>query len=98
MFATEIITEASDYRYAGRQGASLSTAAIDIPAQVASACVEITKALGLAVAGIDLRRTPDDRYYCFEVNPSPGFIFYERSTGQPISEAVARLLRGPSLS
>jgi hypothetical protein len=29
-----------------------------------------------------------------EINPSPGFIFFERMTGQPISEAVARLLRG----
>jgi glutathione synthase/RimK-type ligase-like ATP-grasp enzyme len=49
--------------------------------------------LGLVLSGIDLRRTPDDEYYCFEINPSPGFIFYERNTGQPISEAVARLLR-----
>jgi hypothetical protein len=27
------------------------------------------------------------------MNPSPGFLFYERATGQPISEAVANLLR-----
>jgi hypothetical protein len=37
---------------------------------------------------------PWDEYYCFEINPSPGFIFYERMTGQPISEAVAHILRG----
>ena len=49
--------------------------------------------LGLVLSGIDLRRTPAGDYYCFEVNPSPGFIFYERATGQPISEAVALLLR-----
>ena len=48
--------------------------------------------LGLVLSGIDLRRTPDGEYYCFEINPSPGFIFYERMTGQPISEAVAHLL------
>jgi glutathione synthase/RimK-type ligase-like ATP-grasp enzyme len=46
----------------------------------------------LAVAGIDLRRTPDDRWVCFEVNPSPAFVYYELATGQPIAHAVAHLL------
>jgi glutathione synthase/RimK-type ligase-like ATP-grasp enzyme len=92
-FATELVSEASDYRYASRSGDSLTARAIEIPPQIASACTELTKDAGLMVAGIDLRRTPDDHYYCFEMNPSPGFLFYERATGQPISEAVARLLR-----
>ena len=48
--------------------------------------------LGLHVAGIDLRRTDDGRWVCFEVNPSPGFTFYQEETGQPIAEAIARLL------
>jgi glutathione synthase/RimK-type ligase-like ATP-grasp enzyme len=34
------------------------------------------------------------RVYCFEVNPNPGFSFYEAHTGQPIAEAVARYLAG----
>ena len=42
--------------------------------------------------GIDLKETPDGEYYCFEVNPSPGFLFYEQGTGQPISKALADLL------
>jgi hypothetical protein len=29
---------------------------------------------------------------CFEVNPSPGFSYYEGHTGQPISAAIARYL------
>jgi glutathione synthase/RimK-type ligase-like ATP-grasp enzyme len=93
VFATELISEASDYRYASRSGDSLTARAIDIPPDIATACIGLTKDSGLMVSGIDLRRTPDDRYYCFEMNPSPGFLFYERSTGQPISEAVANLLR-----
>ena len=96
LFPTEIRSSASDYRYAARSGASLTAREIDLPPEVAEACIRLAKACGLAVAGIDLRRTPDGRYYCFEVNPSPGFIFYERATGQPISEAVAQLLRGSS--
>jgi glutathione synthase/RimK-type ligase-like ATP-grasp enzyme len=93
-FATEMRSTASDYRYAARSGAALTAREIEIPPEVAASCIRLTKACGLTVAGIDLRQTPDDRYYCFEANPSPGFIFYERATGQPISEAVARLLRG----
>jgi glutathione synthase/RimK-type ligase-like ATP-grasp enzyme len=94
VFATEIVSEVSDYRYARRDGSSLSMQATDIPAEVAEACVGMARLLGLALSGVDLRRTPDNQYYCFEVNPSPGFVFYERATGQPISEAVAHLLRG----
>ncbi|MBV9673199.1 MAG: glutathione synthase, partial [Verrucomicrobia bacterium] len=94
VFATEIISEVSDYRYAGRDGSRLSMRATDIPIDVAEACTGMARSLGLALAGVDLRRTPDHQYYCFEVNPSPGFIFYERATGQPISEAVAHLLHG----
>lgn len=37
------------------------------------------------------------RVYCFEVNPNPGFSFYEAHTGQPIAEAVARYLAGETL-
>lgn len=42
-----------------------------------------------SIAGIDLRRTHDGTWYCFEVNSSPGFSDFEEATGQPIAEAVA---------
>lgn len=38
------------------------------------------------------RRTPEGDWYCFEVNPSPAFTYYESRSGQPIGNAVARLL------
>jgi len=44
------------------------------------------------VAGVDLRCTPDGRWYCFEVNPSPGFTYFQQKTDQAIDEAIARLL------
>jgi glutathione synthase/RimK-type ligase-like ATP-grasp enzyme len=47
----------------------------------------------LVVAGIDLRRTPEGRWVCFEVNPSPAFVYYEEATGQPIGDAIAQWLR-----
>jgi hypothetical protein len=49
----------------------------------------------LLAAGVDLRRTVDGRWYCFEVNPSPGFTYYQDATGQPLAEAMAELLAEP---
>jgi hypothetical protein len=50
--------------------------------------------MGLALAGVDLRLRPDGRWFCFEVNPSPAFSYYENAAGQPIAAAVATLLMG----
>ena len=69
-----------------------------VPPDLAARCVRLTVALGLPVAGIDLRRTPDDEWICFEVNPSPGFTAYEEVTGQPIAAAIADLLLGTDRS
>ena len=41
-----------------------------------------------------LKITPENYVYCFEVNPSPAFSYYESQTGQPISCAVADYLSG----
>jgi hypothetical protein len=46
----------------------------------------------LSVAGLDLRRTPGGDWFCFEVNPSPAFTYYEQITSQPIGQALALLL------
>jgi D-alanine-D-alanine ligase-like ATP-grasp enzyme len=46
-------------------------------------------AMELFVAGTDLRKTPGGDWYCFEVNPSPGFICYEQPTDQPIARLLA---------
>jgi len=91
LFATRVSSCADDYRYASATSPA-ELAAVEIPAAIADRCRAASRAMGLPVAGIDLRRTPDDRWVCFEVNPSPAFTFYEHATGQPIGEAIARLL------
>lgn len=68
-----------------------------MPPEVTLRCFDLAKRLGLPLAGIDLRRTPDGEWYCFEVNPSPGFTYYEWNTGQPIAAAVAGLLAAAAL-
>jgi hypothetical protein len=42
-----------------------------LPPDCAERCLAPAHSLELSVAGIDLRRTPDGAWYCFEVNPSP---------------------------
>ena len=96
VFATAIDTEATDYRYAHRQsGDHADLRPVELSDRVAEMCVNLAAGLGLAFAGIDLKITPDHSgVYCFEVNPSPAFSYYESQTEQPISRAVADYLSG----
>lgn len=95
VFATAVSTDATDYRYAHRQiGDPAELRAVELSDWLAAKCVALARGLGLDFAGIDLKVTPDDQIYCFEVNPSPAFSYYEGNTGQPISRAVARYLAG----
>ena len=93
IFATRVLSEAVDYRYAGRDGLSVNMAPAFLPDGVADSCLRMARELDLELTGIDLKETPDGDYYCFEVNPSPAFLYFERFTGQPISQALADLLR-----
>ena len=93
IFATEIISEATDYRYASREGHETKMKPVTLPKDISDKCIEVTKSLGLTMSGIDLRRTPSGDYYCFEVNPSPGYSYYELNTGQQISRALIDILR-----
>lgn len=94
VFATLVRSEAVDYRYAGKLGARVLMEPIQIPAAVEEASLRATARLGLVMAGIDFKRTHDGAYVCFEVNPSPGFLYYEQRAGQPISDAVVNVLCG----
>jgi glutathione synthase/RimK-type ligase-like ATP-grasp enzyme len=63
-----------------------------LPYEIQERCVALSKTLDLPLCGIDLKLTPDDQYYCFEVNPSPAYTYYQEQTGQPIAEAIVRYL------
>ena len=93
IFATRIDCDADDYRYASHQGLPRPRlSATDLPDDVAKRCRLLASRLDLPVAGVDLRVTPDEEWFCFEVNPSPAFLYYQQATGQPIATAVAGLL------
>ena len=85
-FACRVTSSGIDYRYA-----TTSLEAMDLPSSIREACLSLTKDLGLSVSGIDLRYC-DDEWYCFEVNPSPAYSYFQMSTGHQIADAIARLL------
>jgi hypothetical protein len=87
IFAVRIESDRLDYRYGNTK-----MTAEDLPYDVAQKCHLINEMLGLHFSGIDLMRTDDDEWYCFEVNPSPGYSYFELNGGQPISAMLARFL------
>ena len=93
VFATLIDTEAVDYRYAIRQtGRAPTFTPYNLDDELAERFVALAAALGLGVTSLDLKLAPDGRIICLEVNPSPVFSYYQLHTGQPIADAIARLL------
>ena len=85
-------SEAIDYRYAQRDSLNATLQATTLPEDVADRCIALAAMLKLPLCGIDLRRTPDGSYVCFEVNPMPAYSYYEVETGQPISYALVELM------
>ncbi|MDN3295825.1 glutathione synthase [Streptomyces ficellus] len=95
--ATRVRTDRVDYRYAHRDGGRAELTPWRLPPELADRCAALAARLGLTLAGIDLLLGDDGEVYCFEVNPSPAFSYYEAHTGQPIAHAIARALgRGAS--
>lgn len=91
VFATRVVSDATDYRYAGE---STRLEGVRLDPVLEARCIELAHGLDLPLAGIDLRITPEGEAVCFEVNPSPAFSYYEGDTGQPISRAIAEYLVG----
>jgi hypothetical protein len=85
--AVRIESDQLDYRY-GRS----TMVAVELPPEVAEKCRRLNAMLGLCFTGIDLIRTPNDEWYCFEVNTSPGYPYFEMGSGQPISSHLASFM------
>ncbi|MCC7272814.1 MAG: alpha-L-glutamate ligase [Alphaproteobacteria bacterium] len=94
LFATEIASPAVDYRYAARDGLPCALAPTVLPPEVAQRCFALSRLLDLPLCGIDLKRTPEGDYYCFEANPSPAYSYFEELGGQPIARAIVDHLAG----
>jgi glutathione synthase/RimK-type ligase-like ATP-grasp enzyme len=92
-YAAIVDSDATDYRYARAQvGKDAELARFDLPDDLAERCIGLATSLDLPFAGVDLKLAHDGRVVCFEVNPSPGYPWYESEAGLPISDALARWL------
>lgn len=91
VFPTMVVSDEDDYRY----DYLTERLTVRLPEFVAERCVRLARTLGLGLAGIDLRLTPDGDWVCFEVNPSPAFPYFEETN--EIADATVALLRSSSL-
>lgn len=87
VFAHRIDCQDDDYRYSEQANIEPT----QLGSELEERCVRLAKKLCLTFAGIDLRRSVDGEWYCFEVNPSPGFSYFDQSAGN-ISLALAKHL------
>ena len=94
VLAARAYSGAVDYRYASRDGLDVTLEPVEVPADVAERCVALAAALALPFCGVDLRQRPDGTWVCFEVNPSPGYSWYESAAGLPISSRLVAWLAG----
>lgn len=92
IFATEVHTRATDYRYVEGEDQEINMVPIKLSTEIESRCFKLSRILNLPLCGIDLMRTSEGDYYCFEVNPSPGYSYYQINTGQDIAAAIVRYL------
>lgn len=70
--------EAVDYRYAH----AVEIQPFRLPQNVTEWCVAAARRERLALAGIDLIMTDDGEWFCFEVNPMPGYDWFEEALTQ----------------
>ena len=92
LFATKIESAVIDYRYAGRENEECNLTSFNLPTAIEKRCFKISKLLNLPLCDIDLFKTTKNEYYCFEVNPSPGYSYYQQSTDQGIATAIVKWL------
>ena len=67
-----------------------------LPGSVVAALYRLLDRMNLRYGAVDMRRTPDGRYVFLEINPAGQWIFVEEKTGQPMTDAMARLLAAPA--
>jgi glutathione synthase/RimK-type ligase-like ATP-grasp enzyme len=87
-----IQSDCDDYRYAAHNGGQVTANEIELDSALANSLRALVRKMGLWVAGVDLRITPGGDTYCLEINPSPGFTYYEQLAGVYLAGDIAALL------
>ena len=69
-----------------------------LPTHLQQLCVRLVERLGLCYGAIDTVLTPDGRYVFLEINPNGQYLWIEKMTGLPISDAICDLLIAGSIT
>ncbi|MBT9317726.1 ATP-grasp domain-containing protein [Leptothoe spongobia] len=62
------------------------------PEELDQKIIEATKKVGLTLAGWDFKLTKDNRFWCFEVNPTPAYDSYDRRANGDITSSLIDFL------
>jgi hypothetical protein len=89
VIAQRLTADTVDYR---RGGAMDDLELFEPPMGVRDQVVEATSRIGLAFAGWDFKIDGDERYWCLEVNPMPGYSPYDLRCEGAITRALLRYL------
>jgi glutathione synthase/RimK-type ligase-like ATP-grasp enzyme len=83
-------------RHDARKGPLAETAghyaAAELPPEVAQQCLGLVQHFGLDYGAIDLILTPDGEYVFLELNTTGAWVWAEKITGLPITDALADLI------
>lgn len=89
--AVRIRTDATDYRYASRDGHEIDFRLEEIPGNIRVMCREAMSRTGLVFGGFDFR-VEGDSWTVLECNAMPGYDFYDRRLDGAISMHLASCL------
>jgi glutathione synthase/RimK-type ligase-like ATP-grasp enzyme len=95
VLAHRVTSVSVDYRFPAADEPSPVFERIEPPRWLSDACVRLTVDLELVLAGIDFRVTSTGEWFCFEVNPSPFYTYFEDSKDMEVTQAVAKALSDP---
>tara|TARA_R110001606_G_scaffold229607_1_gene377547 strand:- start:3040 stop:3990 length:951 start_codon:yes stop_codon:yes gene_type:complete len=70
---------------------------LDLPSDIATACIKVTQDLGLRYSAVDLIQDQDGQYWFLEANPNGQWAWIEQRTGHPITNAIVDALVGTRL-
>ncbi len=93
LFPAVITARSEEYEFDFRIDAAAPVEEHVLPTEVESRLREMMRQLGLFYGAVDLRIDPAGEHVFLEVNPAGQWLFVEVATGQPITAALARLLR-----
>jgi glutathione synthase/RimK-type ligase-like ATP-grasp enzyme len=63
-----------------------------LPSDVRERCKALLRGYGLCFGAVDMVKTPDGRYVFLELNTTAEYVWIEKLTGMPMSEALTDLL------